>query len=882
MHPHAWLRFLQQWIKPNSSAPRRKRRSPRVEELEPRLLLASSLRISDASLVEGNSGQSNMLFTVTRSGDLSTALAVTYATADGTATAGSDYVAQTGTLSFAPGATAATIAVPILGDTLHEPDETFTVTLTGIVGGGPLTFGSRQDFAIGSSQASIRMVTADFNGDGRPDFASVNLDPGLLSVHLSTSDLIVRATATGTIIDDDPTTLQVTTFTPTTTGFTVRFNQAIDTSTLNLYDTQTGSLGPADVTLTRNGSEAIRGSLVLAPDNRGFTFIQTDAILPDGSYSVRLRSAANGFKDTSGGLLDGNSDGTPGDDYTTTFSVAPAGTRIVSIPDFARGPGQAVNIPADGSGIPITLSDGTGVTSLVLTLRYDPTLLNITGAAPGSAAPAGATVDVGGPPGQLTLTYSAPTPLGGLGNVPVINLTAQVPADAPYKAKDLLDLDNIRINNGAIAARDNDGVHVVVFLGDATGNAGYNSTDAQRTLRVTLGLDTGFPGLASIDPVIVADINGNGSLTSTDATRILQEVVGIHQPQIPPLPAGIEPTFAAGPDPTLSIPTNLRASPGGTITVPVNLDRSDGLETGDLALSYDTSRLEVRSMDDVRRGSLLGDFDLFLANPVQSAGTIRVAFGRTAGPISARGAGSVIQIVFHVKPDAPPGPAVINLRHDVATTVTQLNDGGLTLTPAPTNADTDSVDGRVTVETAPRVEGIVVNDGAAQHSLVNSLTVTFNKLVTLPRNPLTAFRLTGPKKVGLRATVGQDAGRTVVRLTFKNPSRRLRPIVNGSLPDGVWTLTVRGDLIKDAIGTAVDGDNNGTPGGNAVDTFFRLFGDSNGDRKVDAAIDQAAFAAALGKRRTDPDFVPFFDYNGDGRINSKDNAAFLRRLGRMV
>src|SRR6185312_13211452 len=59
--------------------------------------------------------------------------------ADGTATAGSDYVAQpTGTLSFAAGDLTKTISVTINGDTTVEPDETFSVNLSGATNGGTI------------------------------------------------------------------------------------------------------------------------------------------------------------------------------------------------------------------------------------------------------------------------------------------------------------------------------------------------------------------------------------------------------------------------------------------------------------------------------------------------------------------------------------------------------------------------------------------------------------------------------------------------------------------------------------------------------------------------------------------------------------------------
>ena len=56
---------------------------------------------------------------------------VHYATADGTATAGSDYTAASGDVTFAPGETSKTITVAVLGDRLAEPTETFVVNLSG-------------------------------------------------------------------------------------------------------------------------------------------------------------------------------------------------------------------------------------------------------------------------------------------------------------------------------------------------------------------------------------------------------------------------------------------------------------------------------------------------------------------------------------------------------------------------------------------------------------------------------------------------------------------------------------------------------------------------------------------------------------------------------
>ncbi|HUE74874.1 MAG TPA: S8 family serine peptidase [Pirellulaceae bacterium] len=94
------------------------------ESLEP------ALSINDVSIVEGNSGSAGLTFTVTLSAASSQTVSVHYATADGSAAAGSDYTAASGTLSFAAGVTSRTITVSVLGDTVSEGNETFFVNLS--------------------------------------------------------------------------------------------------------------------------------------------------------------------------------------------------------------------------------------------------------------------------------------------------------------------------------------------------------------------------------------------------------------------------------------------------------------------------------------------------------------------------------------------------------------------------------------------------------------------------------------------------------------------------------------------------------------------------------------------------------------------------------
>ncbi|MEY2883062.1 MAG: hypothetical protein RL490_786, partial [Pseudomonadota bacterium] len=95
--------------------------------------VTAQVTVNDVSITEGDAGTSLLTFTVTRS-DASCAFTVDYATANGTATAGTDYVAATGTLTFAGGgALSQTVSVTINGDTLAEANETFSLALSNLV-----------------------------------------------------------------------------------------------------------------------------------------------------------------------------------------------------------------------------------------------------------------------------------------------------------------------------------------------------------------------------------------------------------------------------------------------------------------------------------------------------------------------------------------------------------------------------------------------------------------------------------------------------------------------------------------------------------------------------------------------------------------------------
>jgi hypothetical protein len=156
-----WWRFTmapklrRPWRVPRPLPPGRYR--PLLESLEQRLAPTVTLSVSNPGpFPEGDTGTTNMMFVVTRSGDLAPAVRADYTTQDGTAVAGTDYVATSGTLFFASNQLTATIAVPIIGNTILQSNRSFTVSLSNPVSSAP--FALQQSFATGQAGSRLERL----------------------------------------------------------------------------------------------------------------------------------------------------------------------------------------------------------------------------------------------------------------------------------------------------------------------------------------------------------------------------------------------------------------------------------------------------------------------------------------------------------------------------------------------------------------------------------------------------------------------------------------------------------------------------------------------------------------------------------------------------
>ncbi len=313
-------------------------------------------------------------------------------------------------------------------------------------------------FTLSPSSAAAQLLLAQANSGTHnvrlaftPDNAATSPSPGNL-----TAATWYGSGATGTSGQNPPNLaltvngnntppLSVSSITGTATGFTAQFTSAIDPASVILYNTAaTTASRPVDVTLTDSSGDVIPGSAVVSTNGQTLTFVATQGVLPNDTYTVSLTSGSKGIRGTNGQLA-GNGT-TPGTNYSGTFTenvTAP----VVFLPSFATGPNQSVNLVGPTTfttrdNLPVVISNGAGVTGVTATITYDPTLLTITGAVAGANAPAGTTVSVKTQTlatnvATATITYVSPTPLAA-GQDEFLQLQAQVPFNATYQAAQAL------------------------------------------------------------------------------------------------------------------------------------------------------------------------------------------------------------------------------------------------------------------------------------------------------------------------------------------------------------------------------------------------------------------------------------------------------------
>ncbi|MBM83735.1 MAG: hypothetical protein CMJ78_24525, partial [Planctomycetaceae bacterium] len=454
----------------------------------------------------------------------------------------------------------------------------------------------------------------------------------------------------------------------------VQVQRQIDPTTLHVFDGNDASADSNDVTLVGNTQGNIRGSVVYDEATGEFIFVKSGDPLPPDTYTFTIKSGPNGVFDTQGDQLDGDGDGNPGGDFVMQFTITDNGERVLSVPDFARGAGQAIDIGGTG-GIPVSIDEANGVTSAQFTFNFDPTELTVTGAtalAPGWSV----TQQDISTPGQITVTASGSALSAGSANL--VALTSSVPNSTLYGDAQRLSFSNISINGGTIDTIGDDAIQKAIYPADANGNRAYDITDAIFLARTAFNIDGGFDSSPITDPTIVGDADASNTLTITDAIQTARKAFTLSS-SLPDIPPGVTPDFNVGPDPQLNIQfkddmgaTLTSVRPGDFFNVEIRSDNAaDTLEAVSstvFSVGYDGATFEGIQFT---RGPVLNNLGVIVVedpNPAANndmgtdvSNATYSEFG--TNPVPANTLGVVLTLRLQVEAGATDGNFTIDLRN---------------------------------------------------------------------------------------------------------------------------------------------------------------------------------------------------------------------------
>ncbi|MDX6081315.1 putative Ig domain-containing protein [Xanthomonas campestris pv. incanae] len=343
-----------------------------------------TLSIDDVSVNEGNSGTTTATFTVTLSAASGQTVSVNYASADGTATAGSDYVARSGTLTFAPGTTAQGVAITVNGDTALEPNETFSVGLSGAsnasiaraTGAGTIL---NDDVVVTVGPASLPAATAgsaysqNLSASGGTAPYSFAVTAGALPAGLTLS-------AAG-VLSGTPTATGSFNFTATATdsgGSPTSGNRAYTLTVAGATVTLPATSLPAGT-----AGQAYSGAL--NPATGGippYTYAVTAGALPAG---ITLNGSSGALTGTPGSVgsfafsvtATDSTSGTPSQGtrgYTLNIAAPPIVVAPSTLPAATRGTAYSQTLSASGGTAPYTYALASGALPAGLTLASNGTL----------------------------------------------------------------------------------------------------------------------------------------------------------------------------------------------------------------------------------------------------------------------------------------------------------------------------------------------------------------------------------------------------------------------------------------------------------------------------------------------------------------------------
>ncbi|MFL5679673.1 MAG: beta strand repeat-containing protein [Chloroflexota bacterium] len=710
---------------------------------------APTVSIGDATVAEGNAGSVPLTVTVSLSAASGKAISVDYATADSTAVHPADYTAASGTVTFVPGETSHTITVSVLGDTLDEVNETFTIGLS-----NP----SNATVADGSGLATITdddpAVTVSVD-----DVAVAEGDTGTTAARFTVS----LSAASGKTVTVDYATADGTASSPgdyTAGSGTLTFAPGVTSQHVDV-DVVGDTVFEADETFRLALSNPANASLA---DASGTAAIQNDDAAVTAEISIADAAATEGDS------------GTTPMTFAVTLSTASAQTVTVT---YATADGTALQ-PADYAAASGTVTFLPGQTSREITVDVHGDVLDEPNEmfSVSLSSPTNATIDDGSATGTITdddpaATVSIGDATVAEGNTGSVPLTVTVSLSAP----------SAKVVTVGYATADGSAVHSADYTaasGTVTFAAGETSHDVSvNVLGDTLdeANETFTIGLSNPSNATIGDGSGTGTITDDDATPTLT----IGDRTVLEGDAGTTPaTFTV----TLSAPSGRTvtvqyATAAGTATTPADYASASGTLT---FAPGDTSRAIVVNVQGDTLDESNETFNVNLTSP-SGAG---IADGTGLGTITDDDPKPAIT---SVSPASVIQGATITIRGSHftgATTVTFARAGGGTVNATSFNVASDTrltavvpagaTSGRVSVTTgngtATSATDLVIEPSIASFSpgsgpVGTTVTITGSGFtgataVRFGSTPAVTFTVVSDTQITTRVPVGASSGKISV------------------------------------------------------------------------------------------------------------------------
>ncbi len=508
----------------------------------------TSITINDVTVNE-NAGTAS--FTVTITPVAASPVSVDYATANGTALAGSDYTATSGTLTIAAGSATGTITVPVINDTDVELAETFLVNLTNPSANATIGDSQGQATIAIDDQVSISINDITVAEDVGSATFTVTLSTTATSpvtVQYATSDGTAKSPNDYTAASG---TLSIPAGSATGTILVPIINDIKAEATERFYVNL--SSPSANATISDN-----QGQGNITDNVKAHITINNPTVAEDaGTATFTVTLSLQAADDVTVNYATSNGTATAGSDYTAasgTLTIAAGDTTgTISVPimnDTLVEPAETFNLNLSGASANAIIDDNQGVCTISIDDKASITINDVTVSEGGTAT--------------FTVTLSSPATASITVDYTTANGTATAPGDYTAKSGTL-----------NIGAGSTTGSITVTTVNDSTvelaetffvnlSNASALATILDNQGNGTINVDEKTN--LTINDVAVNENAGNAVFTVTLSAAAADAVTVQYATADNTALAGSDYTATSG---TLTIPAG---STSGTISVPVNND----------------------------------------------------------------------------------------------------------------------------------------------------------------------------------------------------------------------------------------------------------------------------------------------------------------------